>query len=135
MAESKSSTSVAARLDAIEAQIKQIIEALHGSGGVSGPSTTIELTGEELDKIGDALEDLDSRLTDRQRLYFLGILGAAAHHFQQVLQPRGRRSRISARSRSPMRRASAMLNCPTLSRGLPRSSRAGSAVSCHLEAM
>jgi hypothetical protein len=89
MAESKSSTSVAARLDAIEAQIRQILEALHGAGGASGPSTTIELTSEELDKIGDALEDLDSRLTDRQRLYFLGILGAAAHHFQQVLASEG----------------------------------------------
>lgn len=82
--------SVTARLDAIERQIGEILKMLQG-GGTSSPSqgTTIELTENELDQIGDVLDQVDSQLTDRQRLYFLGILGAAAHHFEQILSTEG----------------------------------------------
>lgn len=89
MAESRSSTSVTARLDTIERQIKQILEMLQGGAPQPSQGTTIELTTGELDQIGDILDELDSRLTDRQRLYMLGILGAAAHHFEQVLSTEG----------------------------------------------
>ncbi|MCL2779685.1 MAG: hypothetical protein FWD73_16970 [Polyangiaceae bacterium] len=87
MAESTSS-SISARLDAIEAQLKEIVKALYGSSGAAGAApttTTIELTDSEFDKIADALDDLDAKLTDRQRLYMFAIFGAAASHFATVL--------------------------------------------------
>ena len=90
MASRENPKSVATRLDAIEAQLAQIVQALFGGGGgTEGATAKVELSEDEIDGIGDALEALESKLTDRQRLYLLGIFGAAAHHLEQALSTEG----------------------------------------------
>lgn len=80
--------SVSTRLDAIETRLEQILSALMGARPQDG-GTVIELTEKEIDGIGDALDRVGGSLTDRQRLYLLGILGAAAHHLESVASTEG----------------------------------------------
>ena len=94
MAESRTTTS--AQLDQSIAEIERtlskiltILQAGSGSGGGGDATTTIELTTAEIDGIADVLDAMEDRLSERQRVYLLGLFGAAAHHLQQVAGTEG----------------------------------------------
>lgn len=91
MATTRSLQGLEQRIDALEGRLDEVLALLRQGGGAApGGMTEIELDDEELDGISDVIESIESKLSDRQRLYLLGIFGAAAHHLEGVASREGR---------------------------------------------
>ncbi|MCP1337744.1 hypothetical protein [Futiania mangrovi] len=90
MATTRSLQGLEQRIDALEERLDEVLALLRQGGAASGGMTEIELDDEELDGISDAIESIENKLSDRQRLYLLGIFGAAAHHLEGVASKEGR---------------------------------------------
>lgn len=79
------------RICHMEATLEKILGLLKSNAGeVDSDSTTIEISTDEIEGISDVLDGLESRLSDRQRVYLIGLFGAAAHHLEQAAGKEGK---------------------------------------------
>jgi hypothetical protein len=90
MARSVTNAELAQRVSKIEDTLDEILNQLRGGASGGSEETVVELSEDEIEALAEALDALENQLTERQRVYMIGMLGAAAYHMEQSAGAEGR---------------------------------------------